>query len=89
MTSYYQSDLSMLQSFAPDIMQLDLKITFIINWFYFSREEKRQVVINKMKTFPFSLFLAYITSERTYLISKVLPLQLDVNGQLRLTDCLQ
>jgi len=47
----------MLQSFAPAVMQLDLKITVIINWFYFSKEEKRQVVINQMNTFLFSTVL--------------------------------
>lgn len=70
----------MLQSFVLAVMQLDLKITVTINWFYFSKEERRQVVINQMNTFLFSLFLTYITSERTYLITTVLPLELDVNG---------
>ena len=60
----------MLQSFVLAVMQLDLKITVIINWFYFSKEERRQVVINQMNTFLFSLFLTYITSERTYLIKR-------------------
>ena len=70
----------MLQSFVLAVIQLDLNITVIINCFYFSKEERRQVVLNQMNTFLSSLLLTNITSERTHLITTVLPLELDVNG---------
>ena len=70
----------MLQSFVLAVIQLDLNITVIINCFYVSKEERRQVVLNQMNTFLSSLLLTNITSERTHLITTVLPLELDVNG---------